>query len=82
MKKHIMFLHVWKAINHTIILALSYFLYFFWCQLMNIFLAQFWTEKLLIHKPQPRHMRIVMYSVVFLVTFTFLLHFSMPELQA
>ena len=29
MKKHIMFLHVWKAINHTIILALSYFRYFF-----------------------------------------------------
>ena len=23
---------------------------------MNIFLTQFWTEKLLIHKPQPRHM--------------------------
>ena len=44
MKKHIIFLHVWKAIDHTIILAL-----------MNIFLTQFWTEKFLIHKPQPRH---------------------------
>ena len=56
MKKHIMFFfHVWKAIDHTIILALIYFPYFFWCLLMNIFLTQFWTEKLLIHKPQPRH---------------------------
>ena len=27
----------------------------FCCRLMNIFLTQFWTEKLLIHKPQPRH---------------------------
>ena len=26
----------------------------FCCWLMNIFLTQFWTEKLLIHKPQPR----------------------------
>ena len=24
-KKHIMFLHVWKAIDHTISLALKYF---------------------------------------------------------
>ena len=54
MIKHIMFLHVWKAIDHTIILALSYFPYIFWCQLMHIFLTQFWTEKLLIYKPQPR----------------------------
>ena len=29
MKKHILFLHVWKAIDHTIILALSYFWYNF-----------------------------------------------------
>ena len=26
MKNHIIFLHIWKAIDHTIILALSYFL--------------------------------------------------------
>ena len=26
------------------------------CRLMNIFLTQFWTENLLIHKPQPCHM--------------------------
>ena len=25
------------------------------CRLLNIFLTQFWTVKLLIHKPQPRH---------------------------
>ena len=29
MKKHIIFLHVWKAINHTFFLALNYFWYFF-----------------------------------------------------
>ena len=29
MKKHIMFLHVLKAIDHTVLLALSYFRYFF-----------------------------------------------------
>ena len=29
MKKHIMFLHLWEAIDHTIILALSFFPYFF-----------------------------------------------------
>ena len=29
MKKHIMFLHVWKAIDHTVLLALSYFPYHF-----------------------------------------------------
>ena len=29
MKKHVMFLHVWKAIDHTIILALRYFRYMF-----------------------------------------------------
>ena len=38
-----------------VLLALSYFQYFFCCRLMNIFLAQFWTVKLLIHKLQPRH---------------------------
>ena len=27
----------------------------FCCQLMNIFLTQFWTVRLLIHKPQTRH---------------------------
>ena len=26
---------------------------------MNIFLTQFWTVNLLIHKPQPRHIQIV-----------------------
>ena len=55
MKNMYFFLHVWKAIDHTFFLALSYFRYFFCCQLMNIFLTQFWTVKLLIHKPQPRH---------------------------
>ena len=54
MKKHIIFLHVWKAIDHTVLLTLSYFWIFFFCRLMNIFLTQFWTVKLLIHKPQPR----------------------------
>ena len=34
---------------------LAIFRNLFWCRLMNIFLTQFWTEKLLIHKPQPRH---------------------------
>ena len=29
MKKHIMFLHLLKAIDHTVLLALSYFRYFF-----------------------------------------------------
>ena len=33
---------------------LAIFSIFFWCRLMNIFLTQFWTVKLLIHKPQPR----------------------------
>ena len=33
---------------------LAIFLILFWRRLMNIFLTQFWTEKLLIHKPQPR----------------------------
>ena len=28
MKKHIKFLHVWKAIDHTVLLALSYFRHF------------------------------------------------------
>ena len=53
MKKHIMFLHVLKAINHMVLLALSYFRYFFLLS-TDIFLTQFWTGKLLIHKPQPR----------------------------
>ena len=54
-EKRIMFMHVWKAFDHMIILPLSYFLYIlFWCRLMNIFLTQFWTEQLLIHKPQHR----------------------------
>ena len=56
MKKHIMFLHEWKAIDHTIILHLAIFRILFWCRLMNIFLTQLLTEKLLIHKPQPRPM--------------------------
>ena len=38
-----------KTIDHTVLLALSYF------QPMNIFLTQFWTVKILIHKPPPRH---------------------------
>ena len=50
-----MFLHVSKAIDHTIILALSYFQYNF--LLVNIFLTQFWTVNLLIHKPKPRRIR-------------------------
>ena len=33
---------------------LAIFHILFWCRLMNIFLKQFWTVKLLIHKPQPR----------------------------
>ena len=32
---------------------LAIFSIFFCCQLMNIFLTQFWTVRLLIHKPQP-----------------------------
>ena len=54
MKNHIIAFHVWKAINHRVLLSLDYFWYIFHCWLMNIFLTQFWTEKLLIHKPQPR----------------------------
>ena len=52
-KWHISFLHAWKAIDHTVLFALSYFRNLFCCRLMNIFLTQFWTVKLLIHKPQP-----------------------------
>ena len=72
MKQHIMFLHVLKAIDHTVLLALSYFRYFFCFRLMNIFLTQFWTVKLLIHKPQPRCkviLTIIIYKIKFLFDF-------------
>ena len=36
---------------------------------MNIFLTQFWTEKLLTHKPQPRHNKIILYKLVVIVFF-------------
>ena len=54
MNKHIIFLHVRKAIDHTVLLAPSYFRKFVCCRLMNTFLTQFWTLNLLIHNPQPR----------------------------
>ena len=34
-------------------MVISYFRFFFFCWLMNIFLTQFWIENSLIHKPQP-----------------------------
>ena len=41
-----MFVHVWKASNHMVLFRI--FL------LLTEYLTQFWTVKLLIHKPQPR----------------------------
>ena len=56
MKTHIMFLHVWNLLITQLFWHWATFHTLFWCLLMNIFLTQFWTGKLLIHKPQPRHM--------------------------
>ena len=65
-----MILHVWKAIDHTVILALfgAIFGTLFCCRLINIFLTQFWTENLLIHKPQPRHTTVTTLTRVTRVT--------------
>ena len=49
-----MFLNVWKAIDHMIILALSYFRYNSLLSTGEYLLTQLWTVKLLIRKPQPR----------------------------
>ena len=40
----------------------------FFCRLINIFLTQFWTENLLIHKPQPRHTTVTTLTRVTRVT--------------
>ena len=39
---------------------LAIFGIFFCCRLMNMFLTQFWTEKLVIHKPQPRLISLIL----------------------
>ena len=39
----------------TFFLHLAIFGTFFCCQLMNIFLTQFWAGNLLVHKPTPHH---------------------------
>ena len=51
-KENIMVLHVWTNSDHTAILALlAVFGTLFRLRLMNIFLTQFWTVKLFVHKP-------------------------------
>ena len=54
MKTHIFFCMYGKLSITWFFWHLAIFSTFFCCRLMNIFLTQFWTEKLLIHKPQPR----------------------------
>ena len=50
---------------------LAIFGIYFCCRLMNIFLTQFWTVKLLIHKPQPCHMTKQVSTVIFTMLLPF-----------
>ena len=54
MKKHRIFCMYGKLSITRFFWHLAIFNICFCCRLMNTFLTQFWTEKLLIHKPQPR----------------------------
>ena len=49
-KKHTILLHIWKAINHRFILALSYFGYNFEEYVVHTVLDS-WTVMLLVVKP-------------------------------
>ena len=54
MKNHVMFFMYGELSITQLFWHLAIFRTVFCCWLMNIFLKHFWTEKLLIHKPQHR----------------------------